>query len=132
MPVIVPFYAAILGVMFAVLSARVIMARRQLRVRLGFAGNELLERRVRVQGNFAEYVPITIVLLAFLELYGSPRWLIHVLCIVLILARLLHAYCVGRTDEDIRHRRIAMSTTLAVLLIAAGGVLGYAGAHLFG
>lgn len=132
MPIIVPFYAAILGLIFVVLSARVITARRQFKVRLGFAGHELLERRIRVQGNFAEYVPITVVLLAFLELYGGPRWLIHVLCITLILARLLHAYCVGRTDEDIRHRRIAMGTTLAVLLITAGGVLGYAGARLFG
>jgi uncharacterized protein len=132
MPIIVPFYAAVLGVIFVVLSARVIVARRQFKVRLGFAGHELLERRIRVQGNFSEYVPITIVLLAFLELYGGPRWLIHVLCIALILARLLHAYCVGRTDEDIRHRRIAMGTTLAVLLIAAAGVLGYAGARLFG
>src|ERR1041385_6699892 len=109
MPVIVPFYAAVLGLIFIVLSARVIAMRRQTRVRLGAGGNEVLERRIRVQGNFAEYVPLTIILLTFLELNGATKWLVHVLCIALLLGRCIHAYCVGRTDEDIRHRRAGMS-----------------------
>src|ERR1044071_3613643 len=100
MPVIVPFYAAILGLIFIFLSARVIAARRQLRGTVGFGGHHVLERRIRVQGNFAEYVPITVILLTFMELYGGAKWLIHLLCIALILGRSLHAYCVSRTDED--------------------------------
>lgn len=70
-PTIVPFYAAVLGLIFIFLSARVVVARRQFRVRLGSGGHEILERRIRVQGNFAEYVPLTIILLTFLELDGA-------------------------------------------------------------
>ncbi len=132
MPVIVPFYAAVLALIFIFLSARVIVARRQFRVRLGSGGQELLERRIRVQGNFAEYVPLTIILLTLLELYGADRWLIHVLCIGLIVGRSLHAYCVSRIDEDINHRRAAMMLTIGVLFIAAFGVLVYSGLRLFG
>ena len=78
LPVIVPFYAAILGFIFIFLSARVIAARRQ--IASGFGGHHVLERRIRVQGNFAEYVPIAIILLTFMELYGGARWLVHASC----------------------------------------------------
>src|SRR5260370_16670790 len=116
-PTIVPFYAAVLGLIFIFLSARVIVARRQFRIRLGFGGQEILERRIRVQGNFAEYVPLTIILLTFLELYGAWRWLVHVLCIALILGRCLHPYCVSRTAEDIRQPPAAILHTFGTFSI---------------
>jgi uncharacterized membrane protein YecN with MAPEG domain len=132
MPVIVPFYAAVLGLIFIFLSARVIVMRRQTRVRLGAGGHEVLERRIRVQGNFAEYVPITIILLTFLEWNGATKWLIHALCIALLLGRCIHAYCVSRPDEDIRQRRAGMTLTFGTLLIAAIGVVYYSGTRWLG
>ena len=131
-PTIVPFYAAVLGLIFIFLSARVVVARRQFRVRLGSGGHELLERRIRVQGNFAEYVPLTIILLTFLELYGASRWLIHILCLGLIIGRCLHAYCVSRINEDIRQRRAAMILTFGTLFVAATGVVVTSGLRLLG
>ena len=131
-PTIVPFYSAVLGLIFIFLSARVVVARRQFRVRLGSGGHELLERRIRVQGNFAEYVPLTIILLTFLELYGAASWLVHVLCIGLIVGRCLHAHCVGRINEDIRQRRTAMVLTFGALFVAATGVIVYSGLRMLG
>ena len=131
-PTIVPFYAAVLGLIFIFLSARVVVARRQFLVRLGSGGHELLERRIRVQGNFAEYVPLTIILLTFLELYGASRWLIHILCLGLIIGRCLHAYCVSRINEDIRQRRAAMILTFGTLFVAATGVVITSALRLFG
>ena len=131
-PTIVPFYAAVLGLIFIFLSARVVVARRQFRVRLGSGGHELLERRIRVQGNFAEYVPLTVILLTFLELYGGSKWLMHVLCIGLVIGRCLHAYCVSQINEDIRQRRAAMILTFGVLFVAATGVVVTSGLRLFG
>jgi hypothetical protein len=55
-----------------------------------------------------------------------------VLCIALILGRCLHAYCVSRTDEDIRQRRTAMVLTFGALVIAAVGVFFYSGLQIFG
>ena len=130
LPTIVPFYAAVLGLIFIFLSARVVVARRQFRVTIGSGGHQVLERRIRVQGNFAEYVPLTILLLTFLELFGAAKWLIHILCIALILGRCLHAYCVSQTNEDIRQRRAAMILTFGALFVAATGVVIYSGLRM--
>ena len=127
MPLIVPAYAAVLGLMFAVLSFRVANARRTMRIGLGSGGDKQLERYIRVQGNFAEYVPMALLLLTFVELQVWPTWLVHVLCALLLVARVVHAFGVVREPEDFRFRAIGMITTLAVLvvtsvLLLAGGI----------
>ncbi len=119
MPSIVPIYAAIFAVLFVVLSIRVIRSRRSARVAIGAGGNAALERRIRVQGNFAEYVPLALILFAFIELQGWSRWLIHGLCLALLAGRLLHAYGVSQDPEDFRIRVSAMILTFTSLLVAA-------------
>ena len=118
-PAIVPAYAAVFALIFVALSFRVANSRRVMRIGLGHGGNVILERRVRVQGNFAEYVPLALILFTFLEWQGWSRWLVHTLCLVLLFARLVHAYGVAREPEDIRIRASAMITTFMVLTVAA-------------
>jgi uncharacterized membrane protein YecN with MAPEG domain len=124
LPTIVPTYAAVFAVMLVVLSLRVAKTRGDVRVAIGDGGNRTLLRRIRVQGNFTEYVPMALLLFMFVELQGWPRWLVHGLCLVLLAARLLHAYGVAQEPEDIRLRATGMATT-AVLLVAAAGLLLY-------
>ncbi len=123
-PTIVPIYASIFAVMLVALSLRVAKTRGDVRVPIGDGGNRILLRRIRVQGNFTEYVPMALVLFTFVEMQGWPRWSVHGLCLVLLAARLLHAYGIAQEPEDIRLRATGMSTT-AVLLIAAAGLLPY-------
>lgn len=123
-PTIVPIYAAIFAVMLVVLSLRVASMRGEVRVAIGDGHNKLLQRRIRVQGNFTEYVPMALMLFTFVEIQGWPRWLVHTLCAVLLAARLVHAYGVGQEPEDIRIRATGMATT-ALLLVAAAGLLLY-------
>jgi len=123
-PTIVPIYAAIFAVMLVALSLRVAMTRGEVRVPIGDGGNRMLLRRIRVQGNFTEYVPMALILFLFVELQGWPRWLVHGLCLVLLTARLLHAYGVAQEPEDIRLRATGMATT-AILLVSAAGLLLY-------
>ena len=56
--------ASVLTVIFVRLSFAMIGFRRKNKVGLGSGGHEELERAVRAQGNFAEYVPIGIILIA--------------------------------------------------------------------
>lgn len=121
-PTIVPIYAAIFAVMLVVLSLFVAKTRGDVRIAIGDGGNIVLQRRIRVQGNFTEYVPMALILFTFVELQGWPRWLVHGLCLVLLAARLLHAYGIAQEPEDIRLRATGMATT-AVLLVAAAGLL---------
>ena len=83
--------AAILTIIFIKLSFAVIGLRRKNKVSLGSGGYEELERAIRAQGNFAEYVPFGIILLACLELNGAPWWLVAITGVTLIFGRLIHA-----------------------------------------
>ena len=121
-PTIVPIYAAIFALMLVALSLFVAKTRGDVRVAIGDGGNIVLRRRIRVQGNFTEYVPMALLLFMFVELQGWPHWLVHGLCLVLLAARLLHAYGIAQEPEDIRLRATGMATT-AVLLVAAAGLL---------
>ena len=128
MPIIVPIYAAILGLIFVSLSFHVANTRRMTRITLGHGGNPQLERRIRVQGNFAEYVPMALILMTFIELQSWPSALVHGLCLVLLLARLVHAYGVSQEPEDIRLRAASIVSTF--LVIAVASLLLLAGAKL--
>ncbi len=91
-------YAGLLGLWFLVLSARVILQRRAASISLGHGTDRTLERRVRGHGNFAEYVPLALVLLALLEMQGAALWMVHALGASLLVARLLHGYALSFTD----------------------------------
>ena len=120
---IVPIYAAILAVMFVALSIRVIAVRRASKLPLGFQGDVALERRVRAQGNFAEYVPLAVLLLAFVEMRGAPAWLVHAMALVLVAGRLSHAYGVSQLRESFAFRVSGMAMTFTVILSAALAIL---------
>jgi uncharacterized membrane protein YecN with MAPEG domain len=122
-PTIVPIYAAIFAVMLVALSLRVASTRGDVRVPLGDGGNIVLQRRIRVQGNFTEYVPMALLVFLFVELQGWPHWLMHTLCLLLLAARTLHAYGIAQEPEDIRLRATGMATTAGLLVIAAALVL---------
>jgi len=94
---VTPIYAAVLALMFVVLSARVIAFQRNARVGLGDGGNRGLLRRIRAHRNFAEYVPFSLVLMALAEAQNCPSWTIHALGSALVIGRVLHA--IGVTTE---------------------------------
>src|SRR5688572_21608344 len=93
--IVTPLYAALLTLWFVVLSLRVIRRRRAAKLSLGDGGDMLLQRAVRGQANFAEYVPLALLLLAVIELSRFSIYLVHALGIVLVIARLLHGYAMG-------------------------------------
>ena len=122
-PIIVPTYAAILVLMFVLLSIRVIQMRASAKIGIGTGNDPAMERRIRVHGNFAEYVPLALLLLAFMEMQQQSRYLIHVLCIVLIVARIVHAIGVTPVQENFPMRVGSVLTTFAVLVIASLALL---------
>jgi uncharacterized membrane protein YecN with MAPEG domain len=118
-PTIVPTYAAVLVLIFVLLSVRVIQMRASAKIGLGHGNNPVMERRIRVHGNFAEYVPLALLLLLCMELQSQSRILIHVLCIALIAARVVHAIGVTPVKENFAMRVASVLTTFAVLIVAS-------------
>lgn len=117
--VIVPIYAALLALLFVMLSLAVVRQRRSGRVAIGTSGDRELERRVRVHGNFAEYTPLALLLLAMAEFRGAPGLLLHGLCLLLLVGRASHAWGVSHLDKDLRFRVAGMVATFAALIAAA-------------
>lgn len=115
---VVPYYGAGLALLFIVLSVNVIRHRGATRVALGTGGDPILERRARVQANFAEYVPLALLLLAMAELRGTAPWLLHLLGGVLLLGRLSHAWGMSQSEENLRFRATGMAATFGVLTAA--------------
>ncbi len=108
-------YAAVLTVLFLVLSVRVVERRRAGGVAIGVSGDPALERAARVHANFAEYVPLALLLLLLVELSGYPLWLIHTVGVTLVAGRLVHAWGLSQTNEDHRLRVTGIAVTFTVL-----------------
>jgi uncharacterized protein len=116
---IVPLYAAMLSLLFIYLTLRVVNQRKKARVAIGDGNNPVLRRAIAVHNNFAQYVPLALVLITFIELNHAPAFLVQTLCIILLLARLLHAYGVSQEKENLKLRKIAVISTLAVYIVSA-------------
>ncbi|WP_435105141.1 MAPEG family protein [Arhodomonas sp. AD133] len=126
-----PFYAAILALLFVALSVRTLRLRHRLRIPVGDGGNQTLLRAMRVHSNFAEYVPLTLLLIFMLEAAGGPGALVHGFGVCLVVGRLVHAYGVSRTDENYRFRVFGMALTFIALVGGAVSLIGvYASAAL--
>lgn len=101
------------------LSLRVSRLRRPLKIGVGDGGNDQLARRMRAHGNYAENMPIFLVLLGFLELAtGGSLWLWGA-AIAFILARIAHAFGMDRAGANpLRVGGIAISW---LVLLGLGG-----------
>ncbi|KAB1069877.1 glutathione S-transferase [Methylobacterium planeticum] len=91
-PATTAFYTGLFAMLYVGLSAWVVATRVNSDVLHGDGGNETLEKRIRAQGNFGEYVPFAVLLIALLEAGGSGHTLVQSLLIVLLVARILHPF----------------------------------------
>ena len=113
---VTPLYAAIIALTFVLLSIRTLRLRRRFAVAIGDGEQPLLARAARAHANFAEYVPITLLLIYFLEVGGVPITWIHALCGTLLVARLVHAYGISQVDENHRYRVTGMALTFTTII----------------
>lgn len=105
------------------LSGYVVLGRWKWRLNLGDGGNKAMEMRVRAHGNFVEYVPMTLVLLALDELGGLPLLWVQLLAGALVLGRCMHAFGLTRVRGVSVGRFGGMVLTYAALGGAAAGAL---------
>jgi uncharacterized protein len=121
---ITALYAGLLALLFVVLAARVIRGRYRDRVELLDGGMPDLARRIRVHANFAEYVPLSLIVMATVEANGARPWIVHGLGVVLVAARLGHAWGLQTSTGPSAGRAGGMVATFAVLV--TGGLLAVA------
>lgn len=116
---VTPLYAALCGLLLLVLGLVVVRLRRQHNVLTGDGGNAALARAMRVQANFVEYVPLTLLLLFMLEMSRQPVWALHLLGGALFIGRLLHAWGYLLTPRLSFGRALGIGLTWIVLGVTA-------------
>lgn len=112
-------YAALLALLVVVLAVRVVMYRRTARVGLGDGNNQDLLKRIRVHANAVEYVPLYLLLMLILELNQTAPILLHTFGIVLIVARLVHAWGVSRHSGVTAGRAVGAALTVLMMVLMA-------------
>ena len=101
------------------LSFAVINLRRENKVSLGSGGNDALERAIRAQANFTEYVPTGLILIACLEVNGAPWWLVLLPGLTLIIGRVFHALGINQAPPNFSKRVLGMKFTFYTLIALA-------------
>lgn len=115
MPV-TPIFAAIFSLMFAFLSANVIRHRLKSKTALGEGTDRDLLKAIRVHANFAEYVPLAIIMMWFLETITYDSRIPYALGVVLLLGRIGHVIGISYPRRFLILRQLGVLATLAVLL----------------
>jgi uncharacterized membrane protein YecN with MAPEG domain len=95
----------LLGLLAVALTVRVIMGRTRFVVAAGDGGNAMLAQAIRAHANFAEQVPLSMLLIGFGEACGVAKPIVNGLGILLVVARLLSAFGLSQSLADTLPRR---------------------------
>ena len=116
---ITALYAALLGLLFLVLSAHVSKYRLRGRISMGDGNVAGLGQAIRAHGNFAEYVPLALILLGLLEAQGVSAGWLHALGAMLLLGRISHAYGMSQPNAVHNARKIGIVLTWLAIAITS-------------
>jgi hypothetical protein len=111
--------AGALGLIYLVLAARVVRGRWTHRVSLGDGGNAAMQRLIRAHGNFGEYVPMLLILMALLEASGASRGVLTGAGIALVVGRLAHAIGIETPKAPNPYRFLGGLLTFGLLLLGS-------------
>lgn len=122
MVLVAAIYAALLAMLFLMLSIHVVTLRRELGVAFGDGGKENLTKAIRAHGNFSEYVPFAVALFIMLELNGTSDYIVHLLGGALVLARAAHASGILFSKNTVSKRRV-FGTAVTWIVIGVSAAL---------
>ncbi|NVJ69598.1 MAG: MAPEG family protein [Alphaproteobacteria bacterium] len=119
--------ASFLGLLFFYLSYGVVKNRFRAKVSIGSGGDEGLENAIRAHANFAEYVPLVLVLFGLLETQGVNEYLLIAMAAFFTVGRYMHGLTFGKFEGRNPFRFWGIIFTWVVLLVASitGLVLGF-------
>jgi len=118
-PLVAAAYAAFLGLFAVALTVRVILGRVKTGIQAGDGGNAQLAQAIRAHANFAEQVPLALLLIALAEAAGAPTGLIHALGAGLVIARFASAWGLSRSLGPTMPRQAGAGATALVVAVAS-------------
>jgi uncharacterized protein len=129
-PFYTAIYAAVLGLLAALLTINVIVNRVRAKVDIGDGGVASLAQAIRAHANFAEQTPLALLLIGLVEAIGYRSPIVLGLGGVFLLARLLSAWGLNTSLKQTFGRQAGASLTILMTAAAAALILYAAiGAH---
>ncbi len=116
MPEITALYTGVLGLFAVGLAAGPGLLRGKVGVGAGDGGNRDLELAMRRHANFVEHVPLTLLLIAGLEVSGVAGNTIHIMGAGLVVFRIFHAVGISHTVGGLARTIGAAGTTLITVV----------------
>ena len=116
-PHLTTLYAALLAFVYLILSVRVIARRLSKGVNLGDGSDPHMISLVRSHGNFAEYVPLILLLVGALEAGGTGPATLHSLLLPLLVARVAHPFGIAAPAGSVTQRVLRGGGTIVTLLV---------------
>ena len=113
-------YASLLGLFSLYLGIRITVMRARKQIILGDGGDDEIAVAIRIFGNFMEYVPLALILLALAEINGASSQMTHWLGGALVVGRVLHLIGLDSTRPITFGRVAGMTITWGVILVASG------------
>jgi uncharacterized protein len=121
---VTPLYAALCGLLLLILSIRVVaVVRAKGKLSLGDGGNPDFTPVIRAHGNFIEYVPIALILIAFAEAGGTSSTWIHTMGAALVIGRIAHPFGLSNDPSPSMPRFVGMILTWSSILAGSIFVL---------
>lgn len=78
-----------------------------------------MTQRIRVHGNFAEHVPFALLLIFLVDYSQYSPLLVHVLGILLVIARVLHIIGITSSPNASKGRFLGTVLTIVVYIVCA-------------
>lgn len=120
---ITALYTSILALIMLFLAYKTSARRTEAKINLGTGNDDIMEMRSRAFGNFIEFVPMFILLMALIEIQGYGTIYVHILGITTVIGRILHALGMTKSISIINGRFVGAILTYISLLAAGGFVL---------
>ena len=116
MIIITSFYIGCLSLLYLGLTLNVVRNRWKFRQSLGSGNEAQMEKAIRMHGNFSEYVPLIMLMMALLEFNKASPTLLHSLGIILLLGRAIHAYgiAIKKVPNSFRFMGTVMTLTCMI------------------
>lgn len=120
---VVFLYAAVFGIIHFAITIRIGLIRARTRVSLGDGGDKGFLKLIRGQQNFAENVPIALILCTLVGLQGASVMVMHILLLLLLVGRVSHYLQITGALKPIVFRMGGMILTFLSMLIASACLL---------
>jgi uncharacterized membrane protein YecN with MAPEG domain len=122
-PYYTAIYAAVLGLLAALLTTNVIVNRVRAKVDVADGGVAPLAQAIRAHGNFAEHTPLALLLIGLVEAFAYRSPIVIGLGAALLLARLLSAWGLNSTLKQSFGRQLGATLTILVTAVSSALII---------